>query len=427
MCTFRPACSIAAARRAGNRFRPGVVLNAWPGYVLLVGFDALDLEVLRARRTKKWSRYPPDVLPAWVAEMDFPVAPAVHEAARRTLDAHDLGYPETSGLAEAFADWSARYQGWRPDPALACPVGDVMAGVEAALRGLTKPGDGVVLLTPAYPPFFALLEQLVRVAVSWPLLDRPHGWALDLQRLEDALRDSARVVLLCHPHNPTGRVLTADELAAVSEIVDAHGAHVISDEVHAPLLATDTNFTPYAASGPRAAAHSVTVTSISKGWNVPGLKCGLLQAQPATAHVTAAVPEYERLRASVPGVAASIAAWTDDGGWIDELRVHLDRTRVELADWIRRAPGVRGHPGQAGYLAWLDLRGTGLDDDPAAALLERGRLAVSSGRPFALPAEQGNGRVRLNHGTSLELLREALRRIDHTICGSSWQPRIQNT
>ncbi|MDQ4092552.1 MAG: aminotransferase class I/II-fold pyridoxal phosphate-dependent enzyme [Actinomycetota bacterium] len=382
-----------------------------------MGLDALDLDVLRARRTMKWSRYPPDVLPAWVAEMDFPLAPAVLEAARGVIDAHDLGYSEPAGLAEAFASWAARYQGWRPDPALACPVADVMAGLEAALRVLTEPGDGVVLPTPAYPPFFALLKNLGRLAVPWPLLDRPHGWTLDLQRLDDTLRGGARAVLLCHPHNPTGRVFTGEELAAVSEIVDVWGAHVISDEVHAPLLATDVNFIPYAASGPAAAAHSVTVTSISKGWNMPGLKCALLQAQPATAQVVTAVPQYERLRASVPGVAASIAAWTDDGGWINEVRIHLDRTRAELSDWIRRTTGVQAHPGQGGYLAWLDLRDAGLGDDPAVVLLDRGHLAVSSGHDFALPAEQGNGRIRLNHGTSLPLLREALRRIDCTIDG----------
>jgi cysteine-S-conjugate beta-lyase len=384
-----------------------------------VEFDVLDFDVLRARRTMKWSRYPADVLPAWVAEMDFPLAPAVRDAARAVIDAEDLGYCEPGGLAEAFASWAARYQAWRPDPALACPVGDVMAGVEAALRVLTEPGDGVVLLTPAYPPFFALLKQLGRAAVPWPLRDRPQGWTLDVQRLDDLLRDGARAVLLCHPHNPTGRVFTLEELAAISEIVDARGGKVISDEVHAPLVATDSSFTPYAASGSRAATHCVTVTSISKGWNVPGLKCALLQAQPATAQVTSSVPQYERLRPSVLGVAASITAWTDDGGWLDELRVHLDRTRIELADWIRRTPVVRAHPGQAGYLAWLDLREARLGNDPAAVLLERGRLAVSAGHAFALPAEQGNGRVRLNHGTSLALLREALRRIDRTIDGSS--------
>jgi cystathionine beta-lyase len=382
-----------------------------------VGFNALDLDVLRARRTMKWSRYPPDVLPAWVAEMDFPLASAVIKAARGVLDEQDLGYSEPAGFAEAFAGWAARYQGWQPDPGLACPVADVMAGLEAALRVLTEPGDGVVLLTPAYPPFFVLLQQLNRVAMPWPLLDLPQGWTLDLQRLDDALRGGARAVLLCHPHNPTGRVLSREELAAVSEIVDARGAQVICDEVHAPLLATDLTFTPYAACAPPAAAHSVTVTSISKGWNVPGLKCALLQAQPGTAQVTAAVPQYERLRASVPGVAASIAAWTDDGGWLDEVRLHLDRTRAELAAWVRRSPGVRAHPGQAGYLAWLDLRDAGLGDDPARLLLDRGRLAVSPGHTFALPPQQGTGRVRFNHGTSLPLLREALRRIERTIEG----------
>lgn len=383
----------------------------------MVGFDALSLEMLRARRTMKWSRYPADVLPAWVAEMDFPLARPVLEAARGVLDAHDLGYSESAGLAEAFAGWASRYQGWTPDPALACPVADVMAGIEAALRVLTDPGDGVVLLTPAYPPFVVLLNQLGRVPVPWPLLDWPQGWVLDLQRLDDALRGGARGLLLCHPHNPTGRVFSNEELAVVSEIVDARGAQVISDEVHAPLVATDLKFTPYAASSPPAAAHSVTVTSISKGWNVPGLKCALLQGQPGTARVVDAVPLYERLRASVPGVAASIAAWVDDGGWLDELREHLDRTRAELAAWVRRTPGVRAHPATAGYLAWLDLRDGGLGDDPAQPLLERGRLAVSPGHDFALPAEQGAGRVRLNHGTSLALLREALRRIERTIEG----------
>lgn len=161
----------------------------------------------------------------------------------------------------------------------------------------------------------------------------------------------------------------------------------------------------------------MTVTSISKGWNVPGLKCALLQAQPGTARVVDAVPAYERLRASVPGVAASIAAWFDDGGWLDELRQHLDRTRAELAAWVRRTPGVRAHPGTAGYLAWLDLRDAGLGDDPARLLLERGRLAVSPGHDFALAAEQGTGQIRLNHGTSLPLVREALRRIERTIEG----------
>lgn len=381
---------------------------------LHAAIDALDETALRSRRTMKWSRYPDDVLPAWVAEMDYPVAPAVLAAARDVLDRSDLGYPEPHGLAEAFAGWAQRAQGWAPDPALAVPVADVMAGLEAALRVLTEPGDGVVLATPAYPPFFALLDDLRLRAVPWPLADTDGGWQLDLPRLDEALRDGARVVLLCSPHNPVGRVWTADELRAVARLAERHGAQVVSDEVHAPLLATDQTFTPYAT----VSQHAVTLTSISKGWNVPGLKCALLVAQPATAHVVAAVPERERLRPSVPGVAASIAAWSGDGGWLDAVCDYLDRTRAELAAWARDRPRVRLHPDRAGFLAWLDLRATALGDDPAAVLLERGRVALNPGHAFTRPREDGYGRMRLNHATSLPLLREILARIDAVLTAS---------
>ncbi|MPZ66090.1 MAG: aminotransferase class I/II-fold pyridoxal phosphate-dependent enzyme [Pseudonocardiaceae bacterium] len=356
----------------------------------------------------KWSRYPADVLPAWVAEMDYPLAPAVHRAVRDALQRDDLGYPEPDGLAEAFAGWAQRAQGWTPDPALAVPVADVMAGLEAALRVLTAPGDGVVIATPAYPPFFALLDDLGRRAVPWPLRDADSGWQLDLDGLNAGLVAGARAVLLCSPHNPVGRVWSADELRAVARIAERHGVPVVSDEVHAPLLATGARFTPFAT----VSDNSVTVTSISKGWNVPGLKCALLVAQPATAHVAAAVPERERLRPSVPGVEASIAVWTDDGGWLDAVRSYLDRTRAELAAWAREHPRVRTHPGQAGYLAWLDLRATGLGDDPAAVLLDRARVALNPGHTFTRRAADGHGCVRLNHGTSLPLLREVFARID---------------
>ena len=380
---------------------------------LHAAIDALDPGELRARRrTMKWSRYPGDVLPAWVAEMDYPLAPAVLDAVRVVLDAHDLGYPEPHGLAEAFAGWAAAHQGWQPDPALAAPVADVMAGLEAALRVLTDPGDGVVLFTPAYPPFFKLLDDMRLRTVPVPLTDAAEGWRLDLERLDDALAAGARAVLLCHPHNPTGRVFTGDELRAVAGLADARGAAVVSDEVHAPLLAAGATFTPYAASSEIAAERAVAVTSISKGWNVPGLKCALLVAQPGSREVAAVVPERERIRASVPGTAASIAAWSDDGGWLAAVRAYLDRTRAELATWVHSRDSVRAHPGQAGYLAWLDLRGAGLGDDPAAVLLDRARVAVSPGHAFALPAEQGEGRIRLNHGTSLPLLRQVLHRID---------------
>lgn len=377
--------------------------------------DALTEARLRTRRTVKWTWFAPDVLPAWVAEMDFPVAAAVRRAAREVVDASDLGYASEVGLAEAFAGWAKRNQGWEPDPALAAPVGDIMAGLEVTLRTLTEPGDAVTLLTPSYPPFFRLLDDMRLRTVAWPMVEAPDRWELDLDRLEDVLRAGSRVVLLCHPHNPTGRVWQPAELRSIADLVDRYGATVISDEVHAPLLATGETFTPYAASGGPAQSHTVTLTSISKGWNVAGLKCGLVQCEPQTALVAEGVGDRDRARASAPGVAASIAAWTDDEGWLDSTRAYLDRTRAQLAGWVARTPGVIAHPGQAGYLAWLDLSGTGLGADPAEVLLERGRVAVNPGHTFAMPAEQGVGRVRINHATSSALLAEVLGRIDRTI------------
>lgn len=383
---------------------------------LHAAFDSLAVDDLRRRRTMKWSEIDPDVLPAWVAEMDFPLAPIVLDAVRDVLARHDLGYAETDEFRAAFAGWARRHQGWVVDPDNSAPVADIMAGLELALRELTTPGDEVVLCTPAYPPFFALLGELRRRLRDCPLLDTEHGWRLDLDAIADALAGGARVVLLCHPHNPTGRVWSPAELRGLAELVDHYGARVISDEVHAPILAAGQEFTPYACSSPAAAAHTVTVTSVSKAWNVPGLKSAIVVSQPETAQVVRAIPEYEALRVSVPGVAAATALWQDDGGWLSALLSYLDRTRQAVREWVDGRADVRWHGGEAGYLAWLDLRATGLGDDPAAALLARGRVRLSSGPRYAPTGSTlGNGFVRLNHATSVPILRQVLTAVDSAL------------
>ncbi|GAA4858388.1 aminotransferase class I/II-fold pyridoxal phosphate-dependent enzyme [Saccharopolyspora rosea] len=377
--------------------------------------DALRETDLRQRRTTKWADVDDDVLPAWIAEMDYPLCPVAREAARAVIERGELGYPLTDDYAAAFADWSAREHGRRPDPALVAPVADVMAGLEAALRALTEPGDGVVLLTPAYPPFLRLLAELDRPLRACPLRDTDEGWAIDFDAVDAALAGGARAVLLCHPHNPTGRVWTPDELRALAALADRRGAAVVSDEVHAPLLADGAGFVPYAATGDLAASHAVTVTSASKAWNIPGLKSAVLLGEEATRHVVDGLPPYER-RASVPGLAAAAALWRDDGGWLASVRAYLDRTRDRLRTWVADRPDVRWHPGQAGYLAWLDLRATGLGADPAGILLEKARVRVNPGTDFAPPdSAVGRGFVRFNHATSLPLLDEILTRLDRAL------------
>ncbi|MGP4015077.1 MalY/PatB family protein [Saccharopolyspora sp. 5N708] len=371
-------------------------------------FDALRVDELRLRSSQKWSLVDPDVLPAWVAEMDYPLCPVARHVLRELVARSDFGYPVIDEHLKAFGDWVSREQRWQVDPALVSPVADVMAGLDAAVRRLTAPGDGVVVLTPAYPPFLEMLAHLGRPIRECQLVDTPDGWQIDFDAVADALAAGARAVLLCHPHNPTGRVWSPAELRSIAELADRHGAFVISDEVHAPLRSAD--FVPYAAVSASAASHAVTVTSVSKGWNVPGLKSAVLVCQEATKHILDTMSPHEKKHASVPGIAVATALWRDDGGWLTAVRSYLDRTRDRLRAWVDEHPQVRWHRGQAGYLAWLDIRELG--PNPAEVLLREARVRVVPGTDFApLGSAAGRGFVRFNHATSLPLLDEMLARL----------------
>ncbi|WP_010310383.1 MalY/PatB family protein [Saccharopolyspora spinosa] len=373
-------------------------------------FDALNPDELRRRRSQKWALVAPDVLPAWVAEMDYPLCAVARNVLLELVERSDFGYPLADEYLAAFADWAAREQDWRVDPALLTPVADVMSGLDAALRRLTVPGDGVVLLTPTYPPFLALLTHLDRPVRECALLPTGEGWRIDF----DAVAAGARAVLLCHPHNPTGRVWSREELQTIAELADRHGAFVISDEVHAPLRASDQEFIPYAAVSELAASHAVAVTSASKAWNVPGLKSAVLACQESTRHVLDTIPPYEAMRASVPGLAVATALWRDDGGWLTAVRSYLDRTRRRLQVWADERSQVRLHCGQAGFLAWLDVRELG--PDPADVLLHEARVRVNAGTRCAPPGSTaGRGFIRFNHATSLPLLDELLARLGSVV------------
>jgi cystathionine beta-lyase len=367
-------------------------------------FDEVRLEELRARRSAKWRRYPPDVLPAWVAEMDFPLAPPVQATLAAAVERGDTGYAFAGELAEAFAGFAAARFGWTVDPARTFLFADVMSGVAELVRTLTAPGDGVVVNPPVYTPFFTTLRELGRAVVEVPLTA---GRRLDLDRIDAAFAGGARALLLCNPHNPTGTVVAREELAALAELADRHGAIVVSDEVHAPLTLPGATHTPYLEVG---AQNGIALVSASKAFNLAGLKCALGVAGSARmAAALARVPAHVSYHAGHLGVLASIAAFREGGPWLDALVAHLDRQRERLAELVRsELPGVALVRPQAGYLAWLDCRGLRLGDDPAAVFLERGRVALSPGPPFG---EQGRGFARLNFGTSGELLAEAVRRI----------------
>jgi cystathionine beta-lyase len=374
-------------------------------------FDGISLEALRRRQSAKWRAYPDDVLPAWVAEMDFALAAPVKQALLATVGLDDCGYAwRDPRLGEAFAGFAQRRWSWRVDPGRVALVPDVMMGIAEVLGVLTERGDGVVVNTPVYPPFFSTIARVGRRVVEAPLARGQGGFELDLDVVERALAAGASAWLLCNPHNPTGRVLGRGELEAAVELAARYGAVVVADEVHAPLTLPGARHVPLLSLGEEAAARVVALTSASKGWNLAGLKCGLVVAGGAAMGARlAAMPDDLAERCGLLGVVASIVAFQQGEPWLQALLGQLDRNRRLLAELLaERLPGVGYVPPQASFLAWLDCAALGLGPDPAAVLLRRGWVALSRGLDFG---RQGSGFVRLNMGTSAGLLREAVERM----------------
>lgn len=373
-----------------------------------MSFATVELEALRRRSSEKWRKFPPDVLPSHIAEMDFAVAPPIEEALVAAVRAGDLGYvhAQSSGLREAFAAFAERRWSWAPSAEAVVAVPDVMVGVAELLRVLTPEGAGVVINPPVYPPFFSVIAETGRRVVEVPLADG----RLPLEGIRDALRAGARAVLFCNPHNPTGHVRDADDVRALGEIVADHEALFLSDEIHAPLTMPGVPHVPAAS----VAEDAIVLTSATKAWNLAGLKCGLAIARSERMRdALARLPVDIHDRVGHLGVVASTAAFAHGDDWLDELRDYLAETRRMLPGLLaEHAPGVRVAPGQATFLAWLDFRETGLGDDPAAAVLERGRLSLLSGTDFGAV---GKGFARLNIGTSHALVEEAVSRIGRAL------------
>jgi cysteine-S-conjugate beta-lyase len=369
-----------------------------------------SLERLRRRRTMKWRTYPGDVLPAFVAEMDFDVAEPVTAAVRDALANGDLGYPDKGDLGDAFAAFAAGRLGWKVDPGLVFPIPDVMTGITETLLGLTAPGDGVLINPPVYPPFFFRIRLLGREIVAAPLaVDRAGRYDLDLDLIDSVLAAGhVRAYLLCSPHNPVGRVWSRAQLTAIADSCARHGTALLVDEIHAPLILPGARPVPFLALDHPVTERVITFSSASKGWNIPGLKCGLAIAGSAAAAGVLS-DRWDALLAAEPGVLASAAAFTRGRAWLDAMLAQIDSNRALLAQLLaEHLPAVGYVPPEASFLAWLDCRRLGLGDDPAAAFLERGRVALSPGPDFGAA---GRGHVRLNMGTSPELLAEAVRRM----------------
>ena len=373
-----------------------------------------SLAALRQRTSEKWRTYPDDVLPSFVAEMDFDLARPIIDAVAESMAASDAGYGHIGRLGEAFAGFAASRLGWSPDPARIFATPDVMTGITEMISALTPPGSGVAISPPVYSPFFSRVRFTGRRVVEAPLRRRDDGgYELDAGSLDRALsEEGVSAYILCSPHNPVGRVWTAQELTTVADVCHARGVLVLADEIHAPLVLPGAAQVPFLSLDHPVTARTIAFTSASKGWNIPGLKCGLaIAGSPELA--TVLTEHWEVLVPGLLGVHASVAAFEQATGWLDAVLAQLDRNRGLLAKLLaRHLPQIRYRPPEASFLAWLDCRergGTqGSGDDPAAGFLERGRVALASGTDFGT---QGRGFARLNMGTTETLLAEAVRRM----------------
>jgi len=373
--------------------------------------QALPIERLRERTSTKWRAYPADVLPLFVAETDFPLAPAITARLRAAVEIGDTGYtPPKPGIAEAYAGFARRRYGWEIDPAHVRSTGDVVMGLVEILRATISLGDRVVITPPVYPPFYDLIPEAGGVVETVPLL-ADAGYTLDLAGIEAALAGGARAVLLCNPHNPTGTVHSRETLAELAEIAARHGAIVVSDEIHAPLVHAPATFTPFLSASPVAASVGYAVASASKAFNLAGLKCALIStAADHTRRVVQGLPKEVEWRTGHFGALAGVAAFSPESDeWLDALLAALDANRHLLADLLaEHVPAARYAIPDAGYLAWVDLSGLGWGEDPAERILTEARVAVHHGPTFG---DEGRGFVRVNFGCSPEVLREAIERI----------------
>jgi cysteine-S-conjugate beta-lyase len=376
-------------------------------------FDALTEDALRSAGGLKWTKYG-DAIGAFVAEMDFGTAPEVTRALHDAVDAGRFGYLPTAtalDMARACAGWQSRRYGWDVPAEWISPLPDVVAGLQAAIEHFTPPGSPVVLPTPAYMPFLIVPGLLGRETIQVPLVPGDDGRATyDLEGLDRAFAAGGRLLVHCNPHNPVGRVFGEAEQLAVAEVVERHGVRVFADEIHAPLVYPGAVHRPYASLSPVTAAHTVTATSASKAWNLPGLKAAqFIVSNEADAARWAEVGLFAAHGAANLGVVANTAAFDAGEAWLDGVLGYLDGNRRLLAELLAdRLPEVRYVPPEGTYLAWLDCRALGIEGSVGEHFLQRAGVALVDGPECGPP---GRGHVRLNFATPRPVLETIVARM----------------
>jgi cystathionine beta-lyase len=385
-----------------------------------MAYDFDRLIERRATNSNKWRKYPADVLPLWVADMDFPSPEPVVRALRDRVDHGVYGYGfEGPEFGEVFVDRVQKRYGWKVSPEALVLVPGVIPGLNVACHALTQPGDGLLMQLPVYPPILRSPGNHGLTRDEAMLGREPDGrYVADLDAFRAAMKPQTRAFILCNPHNPVGRVFTRDELAGMARICLERDVPIIADEIHCDLLFPGHRHVPIASLGPEIEQCTITLMAPSKTFNLAGLKVSVAVIPNASLRerFMAARGDYVQASVNILGYTAALAAYRDGQAWLDELLRYLEANRDYLADYVRRhLPGIAMTPPEGTYLAWLDCRSAGpAAADPYTFFLERAKVALNDG---ALFGRGGQGFVRLNFGTPRALLTEGLERMRRALHG----------
>jgi cystathionine beta-lyase len=380
-----------------------------------------DFDAVPDRRqtdSSKWRKCPPDVLPMWVADMDFRSPEPVIQALQARVAHGIFGYfTEQPEFFEVIVAWLGKHFGWRVEPEAIVLLPGVIPSFNVAAHALAEPGTGLLVQTPVYPPILRVAGNAHLRRDEAPLgCDRQGRYEADLDAFERAVRPDTRAFLLCNPHNPVGRAWTVSELEAMARVCLRHGLWIIADEIHGDIVYGGHRHMPIAALDPEIEARTITLLAPSKTFNLPGLKCSIAVIPDAALRERFNAARGDLVRVpNVLGYTALLAAYREGQPWLDDLLPYLQANRDRLVQYVgEQLPGVRVFPPEATYLAWLDCREAQLTPDPCTFFLDRARVGLNDGTTFG---PGGAGFVRLNFACprarvleGLGRMREALRR-----------------
>lgn len=360
----------------------------------------------------KWSMYPEDVLPLWVADMDFTSPPEVIAALQRRVEHGVFGYAnESRKLAELIVERMERLYGWKISPEDVLIVPGVIAGFNLTAQAILQQGDSILIQPPIYPPFFGVAANAGVSEIQCVLENDGTGkYFIDFNKLKKVLSGTSRMLLFCNPHNPIGKVYKQEELEEIATLCAQNNVYICSDEIHSDLVYAGNRHIPIASIDPEIGQRTVTLIAPSKTFNIAGLDCSVLICE--NVELMKKIKQTRRgimSGVNLLGTTAAIAAYQHGQEWLDEILVTLQDNRDFLSDFIKeKMPKVRIQSPQATYLAWLDCRELALGMEPYDFFLKNAKVALNRGAEFG---GDGNSFVRLNFGCERKVLEEALARM----------------